>query len=115
MFELPASAHPKVSALYEYWKSITPDPGRLPGRQHLDPADIPTLLPNIWLLDVLEAPLRFRYRLIGTEINRRRFSAKTGDMVEPIVLKPGDPNPLEDFERVVCERTPVRSEERRVG
>jgi hypothetical protein len=107
LFELPASAHPKISALYEYWQRIAPDPGRLPGRQHLNPADIPSLLPNLWMLDVLEEPRRFRHRLIGTEINRRGFTVKTGEIIQPTPAKPGDPRPLKDIERVVSERTPV--------
>ncbi|WP_421780443.1 PAS domain-containing protein [Kiloniella litopenaei] len=56
----------KNRALYEYWLSIHPDKTTLPGRQHLDPMDIPVLLPNIWLVDVVQDPLRFRFRLFGT-------------------------------------------------
>ncbi|GAB4376766.1 MAG: hypothetical protein Kow00114_40630 [Kiloniellaceae bacterium] len=74
---LPKEAAPKIKALFDYWRSIHPagaGPGRpLPGRRHLDPIDIPELLPNIWMIDVLRDPqrdggLRFRFRLIGTEI-----------------------------------------------
>jgi hypothetical protein len=107
LFELPPSAHPKISTLYAYWQRIAPGPCRLPGRQNLNPADIPTLLPNIWMLDVLEEPRRFRHRLIGTEINRRGFTVKDGEIIEPTPVRPGDPRPLQDLERVVAERTPV--------
>jgi hypothetical protein len=41
----------------------------LPGRQHLDPADIPDLLPNLRLVEVHRAPLRFRYRLLGSRVD----------------------------------------------
>ena len=107
MFELPAAAHPKIAALYAYWQRITPGPGHLPGRQHMNPADIPSLLPNLWMLDVLEEPRRFRHRLIGTEINRRGFTVKNGEIIEPSPAQPGNPRPLKDLERVVAERTPV--------
>ncbi|HVJ54366.1 MAG TPA: PAS domain-containing protein [Aliidongia sp.] len=50
---------------YQYWLDIAP-PGRLPGRQHVSPGDIVSLLPRVWMLDVVRAPLRFRYRLVGT-------------------------------------------------
>jgi len=66
-FILPQGSAPKIRALFEYWQSIHPEAG-LPGRQHLDPLDIPQLLPNIWMIDVTRDPLRFRFRLIGTEI-----------------------------------------------
>jgi PAS domain-containing protein len=60
--------HPRVSQIYRYWQSIRPAEGGLPGRQHFDPVDIPSLLPGIWLLDVQHRPLRLRYRLVGTGI-----------------------------------------------
>lgn len=67
-FTLPEGTAPKIEALYAYWRSIHPAGGGLPGRQHFDPIDIPELLPNLWMIDVFRAPLRFRFRLIGTEI-----------------------------------------------
>lgn len=58
---------PEIGRLIGYWRSIHPA-GGLPGRQHLDPADIPDLLPNLWLVDVVGSPQRFRVRLTGTAI-----------------------------------------------
>ena len=60
--------HPKLQRMYRYWESRRPGPGLLPGRQHIDPLDIPDLLPGIWLLDVQHEPFRLRYRLVGTRI-----------------------------------------------
>jgi hypothetical protein len=62
-----AAMHPRLRQLLDYWRAIAPA-GRLPGRQHLDPLDIPALLPWLWLLEVHHAPLRFRFRLAGTQI-----------------------------------------------
>lgn len=64
---VPDECHPKVTALVDYWLSIHPEKG-LPGRQHFDPRDIPSMLSNIWLVDVFQDPLRFRFRLFGTRI-----------------------------------------------
>jgi hypothetical protein len=63
---IPDDCHPKVRAIYDYWRSVHPKGGGLPGRQHIDPVDIPLLLPNIWLIDVYRNPYRFRFRLVGT-------------------------------------------------
>jgi hypothetical protein len=52
--------------LHRCWLSIHPEPDLLPGRRHFDPVMVPRLLPRLWLLDVRRAPLRFRYRLVGT-------------------------------------------------
>ena len=64
---IPADCDPRIRRLYEYWLAIRPAPGILPGRQHLDPVAIPDLLPWLWMVDVERRPLRFRYRLVGTE------------------------------------------------
>jgi len=63
----PQSADRRVLQLFRYWQTIHPPGGGLPGRQHVDPAAIPHLLPFVWLADVQHRPLRFRYRLLGTE------------------------------------------------
>jgi hypothetical protein len=59
--------HPEVRGIFNYWRARHPEHG-LPGRQHLDPADVVRLLPGIWLLDVQRLPFRLRYRLVGTRI-----------------------------------------------
>lgn len=64
---LPADADPRLRRLYDYWLSVHPPGGGLPGRQHIDPCDIAPLLRWIWMMDVHREPLRFRYRLLGTE------------------------------------------------
>jgi hypothetical protein len=71
-----------ISKTMAYWDRIRG--GRaIPRRIDLDPVDIPQLLPFIMLVDVLDEPLDFKFRLIGTEIDAiivddyvgRRFSA----------------------------------------
>lgn len=69
---LPPDCQPDIAAIVRYWTHITPR-GRLPGRQHFEPLDVPNLLPKIWLLDVLAAPQsplvwHFRHRLVGTMV-----------------------------------------------
>jgi hypothetical protein len=57
----------KCARFFDYWLAIAP-PGRLPGRQHVDPLDIPELISRIWMVDVVPTAggMRFRYRLAGT-------------------------------------------------
>src|SRR3546814_7649374 len=83
-FILPEDAAPKIKALYDYWQSIRPNDLALPGRRHFDPLDIPELLPNIWMLDVKRDPLRFRFRLIGTEIVRFTGRDSTGQWLDEV-------------------------------
>jgi len=71
---LPSGCDRRLCQLYDYWRSIAPGEGHLPGRQHFDPLHVPALLPWVWLLDVHRHPLRFRYRVTGTE--HRRVSGR---------------------------------------
>ncbi len=74
--------HPNITRLYDYWRSIHPPGGGLPGRQHLDPMHIPELLPSVWLLDVQREPFRLRYRLVGTRIEEVRGQKLTGTWLD---------------------------------
>jgi hypothetical protein len=61
---------PAVRECYAYWQSKKKS-GRLPGRQHIDPAEMKSFLEHVILFDV-ERPAsggyRFRQRLVGTHI-----------------------------------------------
>jgi len=77
------AAHPKVTQLIDLWRRLHPGPDLLPGRQHFDPMQVPALLPNIWLLDVLPGPpRRFRYRLIGSRLIEAGIPGRKGDYVD---------------------------------
>jgi hypothetical protein len=72
MYRLPSSASaPEFHELLGYWLSKRP-PGVgadwLPGRQHIDPAEIPARqLSQVLLFDVVPGePRRFRFRVAGT-------------------------------------------------
>jgi hypothetical protein len=65
----PETWHPTIRALYDHWIAIHPAAG-LPGRQHIDPTAISRLLAHLFMVDVSRDPLRFKYRLIGTEFVR---------------------------------------------
>jgi hypothetical protein len=102
---LPETAHPKIVRIYEYWKKIAPKDGVLPGRRDIDPVDIPTLLENIWLLDVLGEPKRFRVRLIGENIRSLGNPVKPGDFLDQHL---GDASPaVGDLRFVAAERQPL--------
>ncbi|MGB0572208.1 MAG: PAS domain-containing protein [Alphaproteobacteria bacterium] len=60
-----------------YWASKSKE-DRLPARSDIDPLDIPTLLPQIVLLEVRNDPWDFRFRLIGTNVVHHRFTDWTG-------------------------------------
>ena len=75
--------HPLVRQLYDYWVSIAPSDG-LPGRQHIVAEDIAALWSRLWMLDVYRHPLRYRYRLCGTEMVRSLGREVTGAWLDEI-------------------------------
>jgi hypothetical protein len=94
--------HPRVRSFYEYWLAVSP-PGRLPGRQHIAPEEIVPVLSRLWMLDVFRNPLRFRYRLVGTDITRSLQREMTGlwlDEAQPESVRNVD---LRDRYRFIAE------------
>jgi hypothetical protein len=69
--------HDELKQLYAYWLAKK-GTRRAPSRADIDPLEIAPLLPYVALVDVERAPLRFRYRLIGTEIVRNVGDDFTG-------------------------------------
>ena len=94
-------------AIYDYWRRKAPEPGLLPGRRHLDPIEIPRLLPHVWLVDVVDDPRRFRVRLIGTALVDAGIPLRVGDFVVDRLLPEQRQNALEDFGTVVSSREPL--------
>jgi hypothetical protein len=77
----------ELSALYAYWRARC-RPGALPGRQDIDPLDIPRLLKSVFLADVVGPERRVRYRLVGTEIVGRFGADFTGRYMDESVAEP---------------------------
>lgn len=81
---VPASIRNRVIELGEsYWLSKKKQE-TLPGRADIDPLDIPTLLPQVVLLDVRRDPWDFRFRLIGTNIVHHLANDWTGTWMSEI-------------------------------
>ena len=77
----PPDRHAKIDSLFCYWNSLRPASG-LPARKDFDPTQIPDLLRNIWLIDVVPPAPRFRYRLVGTAIVEARGYDQTGGFLD---------------------------------
>jgi hypothetical protein len=58
---------PEQRQLFEYWLDRAAG-AAMPARRDIRPADIPHLLPNISLMDILRSPCRMRFRLAGTRV-----------------------------------------------
>jgi hypothetical protein len=63
-------ATPQLLKLYEWWCAHHIE-GKLPSRRQIDPLDLKFLLGNLLIIDVSHGPLRFRFRLFGSELAAR--------------------------------------------
>ncbi len=102
--EPQAIEHPGLRALYDYWGERRPGP-RLPGRQHLDPLDIPMLLPNVMLIDVGEGD-DLRFRLVGTALVGWFGRDATGLPLKAVYADRDWERILEDYRYAIRERRP---------
>jgi hypothetical protein len=59
---------PRVHRFHDYWKARRSAEHAVPLRAAVDPTELRELLPNIVVIEVKQAPLRFRYRLVGTRV-----------------------------------------------
>lgn len=74
---------------YEYWLQKAAGKG-LPSRADLDPLEIPQLLPNVFLVDVVPVnPRRFRFRLVGTRIAELEGEMTNAHLDEFVPNSPG--------------------------
>ena len=83
----PNDGHPRFRRFSEYLAAKAP-PGKLPGRQHIDPLELFDLLPYLMLIDVIRQPdgsVRYRLRLVGTEAVAIQGSDGTGKYVDEIL------------------------------
>jgi hypothetical protein len=74
---------PRLRRLYDYWCARRQG-RRFPARRDLDPLDFRYVLGHVMLIDVLREPLRFRFRLHGSEIVGRVHYDLTGKLLDEL-------------------------------
>ena len=104
-FDIDTAASPKIRRLHLYWEQLRR--GRLmPARPEFDPAAVKPLLPNLVIADVFHAPLRVRYRLVGTAVVEHSRFDFTGKWLHEIDF--GEPQDwIAIYEIFVKEKRPL--------
>lgn len=72
-----------LDALNEYWQTKCGDCA-LPSRADLDPTEFRYALGNVSLIDVLQDPLRFRIRVVASNVEARFDRALTGTFLDDL-------------------------------
>jgi hypothetical protein len=104
----PIARHPRFRRLADYLAAKAP-PGVLPGRQHIDPLEIPDLLPYLMLIEIVPrdggtAP--YRIRLVGTEVVTLQGAEITGKFVDEVLTGLEGPAILEGYGEIVRSHRP---------
>jgi len=75
---------PRLLVFYRYWDSARG--GKvMPARSDVDPIDIPReLLPNLFLVEVVDGGRRFKFRLVGSESTLAAGRSLTGYHVDEV-------------------------------
>lgn len=81
-----ADASEDVKRLYAYWQARR-GTKRFPAREDIDPVDFKFALGRVSLIDVVEDPRRYRYRLVSTSITKHLGYEMTGKYTEEIPEK----------------------------
>jgi len=83
--------------------------GKLPGRQHIDPSELADLAPHIVLIDVAPqetGKLRYRVRLMGTEVVEMMGKDLTGKYVGEVLPGPAADQLAHLYGNVLLTRAP---------
>lgn len=95
--------------LYAYWHSLALLRGGIPLREDFDPAQVPRLLPHIFIAEKEADTGRFRFRLSGTAIRDIMGVENTGRYLDELLEGDDLTNVAGMFEEVMAHGTCVRS------
>jgi hypothetical protein len=105
MSDWEAACHPDIRVVLAYWEAKKQ--GRqMPSRDDVDPTELVRFLPYITLVDVVEDPRRFVYRLVGTmEVEVRGYDP-TGKGVAEGFFAASAEAALANYQKVCDSRAP---------
>ncbi|WP_339713531.1 PAS domain-containing protein [uncultured Sneathiella sp.] len=103
--DLPLSP-PSLLKIRDYWVTLRGS-RKMPSRPEFNPAAIVRYLPYLTLVDVVENPLRFRYRLIGTRITDLAGRDSTGKWLNEELYGDKTEDILWAYTKCVTEKTPI--------
>ncbi len=98
------SADPILGAALGYWRAKR---GKrfMPARRDIDPVEVPTLLPNLQLIEIVDG--RYRFRLVGSELVNAYGSDYTRQYADEFFEGARARNILEVYEIVKVTRQPA--------
>jgi hypothetical protein len=105
-----ATANDAVKRLYAYWvarRGAKP----FPSRDDIDPVDFDFVLGRVSLVEVLDDPRRYRYRLVGTTVTDNLGYEMTGKFLDQLPESEMRAYLEQLYGKVVAQRAPVYERE----
>jgi len=99
-----------MNEIHAYWLAKRGQ-RRMPSRWDIDPAEIPRLLRNLMLIDVSHDPIRFRYRLIGSNVVDATGEDRTRRWFDTVDFIAANPIVKEQYVTAVNTGEPVHATE----
>jgi hypothetical protein len=103
---MPVIATPQLRLLAELWASKRREDA-LPCRADFSDDDLRPWFGNLLMVDVIEGPHRFRFRLMGTSLVDAASRELTGKFFDEADISGYEPDVLEDYAEVVRTRVPL--------
>lgn len=103
---MPAITTPQLRSLLELWTARCM--GRpLPSRADFSDEDLRPWFGNLLMVDVVEGPHQFRFRLMGTSLVDAACRELTGKFFDEADITGYEPDVLDDYAEVVRSRAPL--------
>jgi hypothetical protein len=106
-YDIAEIASPRIHRLYAYWVDRRGERS-MPRREDIDPAQLKLLLPDLIISELEPAPLRIRYRLVGTRVAEVTGLDYTGLYLDEVDFGKGDEEDwLAQYVWIFAQRAPI--------
>lgn len=85
-FALPAHLQPDLARVLAYWEGLKRGQAEMPFWDDAKLTDLPDLADRLALIDVFEAPERFRFGVVGDQVAATQSSPVAGRFLDEISL-----------------------------
>ncbi|MEZ5830348.1 MAG: PAS domain-containing protein [Dongiaceae bacterium] len=104
--QMPVISTPQLQTLADLWLSKRKGDA-LPCRSDFSDDDLRPWFGNMLVVELVEGPHRFRFRLMGTSLVNAASRELTGKFFDEADISGYDPDVLQDYDEVVRSRAPL--------
>jgi hypothetical protein len=105
-FQMPVITTPQLRSLLELWMAKRGG-GALPSRTDFSDDDLRPWFGNLLMVEVVDGPHKFRFRLMGTSLVDAACRELTGKFFDEADITGYEPDVLEDYTEVLRTREPL--------